>query len=555
MIAPKMDTSSPPPLQVTVGTAELEGKRFEFTERFRIGRTEECEICIKDDHVSRIHAGVSVENGTWWIRDLGSTNGLYSLGQRFERASITESMTIRLGILGPEVSFKVEQPARKDGPPPSDGVVIARYVEHYFGMSGGKEPVGEHTMFVRKAFEHVQTKQKRKYGYVVGVLVFCLLGAGAYAIYEHQQVKRQRAMAEDLFYAMKSLDVDIANLERAVVSSNNQQSVEVIRKYEKQRKETEHNYNQFLATLHVYNPKMTEQERLVMRVARIFGECELDMPPDFMAEVNRYIKLWQSSGRLARAVNTANKNNYTSTISREFLAQGLPPQYFYLALQESDFDPYNSGPVTRKGIAKGMWQFIPETAIKYGLHLGPLVDLRRPDPGDDRHHWDKETKAAVSYIKDLYSTDAQASGLLVMACYNWGEGSVLPLVRSMPANPRERNFWQLLAKYRDKIPQQTYDYVFYIVAAAVIGENPRLFGFDFGNPLLDTETKHFSPSLQENFLADRLPRTRKPGERISFHLPQVGARTADVLPDKSFVCLGLCGRELAVAFQRRDSIP
>ena len=74
--------------------------------------------------------------------------------------------------------------------------------------------------------------------------------------------------------------------------------------------------------------------------------------------------------------------------------------------------------------------------------LGPLVELRRPDPGDDRHHWDRETRAAARYLKDLYTTDAQASGLLVMACYNWGEDYVLPMVRSMPANPRERNFWR-----------------------------------------------------------------------------------------------------------------
>ncbi len=141
------------------------------------------------------------------------------------------------------------------------------------------------------------------------------------------------------------------------------------------------NYNQFLATLHVYNPKMTEQERLVMRVARIFGECELDMPPDFMAEVNRYIKLWQSSGRFKNAINPAKDNGYIAPISNDLLNQGLPPQFFYLAMQESNFDPYISGPMTRKGIAKGMWQFIPETAVKYGLHLGPLVDLRRPDPG------------------------------------------------------------------------------------------------------------------------------------------------------------------------------
>jgi len=33
------------------------------------------------------------------------------------------------------------------------------------------------------------------------------------------------------------------------------------------------------------------------------------------------------------------------------------------------------------------------------------------------------------------------------------------------------------------VPKETYDYVLYIVSAAVIGENPRLFGFPFDNPL------------------------------------------------------------------------
>ena len=39
--------------------------------------------------------------------------------------------------------------------------------------------------------------------------------------------------------------------------------------------------------------------------------------------------------------------------------------------------------------------------------------------------------------------------------------------------------------YGDKIPQETYDYVLHIISAAVIGENPRIFGFDFENPLED----------------------------------------------------------------------
>ena len=117
----------------------------------------------------------------------------------------------------------------------------------------------------------------------------------------------------------------------------------------------------------------------------------------------------------------AQERGYIKRIAEEFQKQNLPPQFFYLAMQESDFNEVASGPPTRMGIAKGMWQFIPETGERYGLKIGPLAAFRRPDPGDDRHNWEKATGAAASYIKDIYSTDAQASGLLVMASYNWGE--------------------------------------------------------------------------------------------------------------------------------------
>jgi hypothetical protein len=70
-----------------------------------------------------------------------------------------------------------------------------------------------------------------------------------------------------------------------------------------------------------------------------------------------------------------------------------------------------------------------------------------------------------------------------MASYNWGENRVINLLRSMPPNPAERNFWKVLARHRDRVPDQTYEYVFHIVSAAVIGEDPRLFGLPFDNPL------------------------------------------------------------------------
>ena len=71
-----------------------------------------------------------------------------------------------------------------------------------------------------------------------------------------------------------------------------------------------------------------------------------------------------------------------------------------------------------------------------------------------------------------------------MVCYNSvSPHSVLPVVKSMHNNPRDRNFWKLLELYRAKMSYETYAYVLFIVSAAVIGENPRLFGIDCDNPL------------------------------------------------------------------------
>jgi hypothetical protein len=478
-----------PYLNVSLAAADAAKQFFSFTLPFRIGRSDECEICIDNDYVSRVHVEVVFESGSWWIRDLNSSNGLYQDGRRVKSVPITRTTAVRLGIEGPQISFAVE-PVQKSSLPQfgkmKDGggdTVLRRYIDHYFNKPVDDASAGEHTLYVRRAFSQVQTQQKRRYGGIIAAVVLVAVCAGGYALYVHQQLQHQRALAKDLFYAMKSLDLDIANLEKAVAESGSQQGSQMVRQYANRRQEMNQSYDRYLATLHIYDHKMTEQQRIILRVARIFGECELDMPPDFEAEVNKYIKYWQQSNRLKSAIRTAQENGYVSTIYKELLSQDLPPQFFYLALQESNFDPYISGPMTRKGIAKGMWQFIPETAIRYGLRVGPLADLPRPDPGDERDQYKKATKAAARYLKDLYSTDAQASGFLVMACYNWGENQVLPLVRSMPANPRERNFWRLLAHHRDMIPDETYDYVFYIISAAVIGENPRLFGFDFDNPL------------------------------------------------------------------------
>ena len=213
-------------------------------------------------------------------------------------------------------------------------------------------------------------------------------------------------------------------------SGNAQGQDQVTKTYLERRRQMESNYEQFISGLKLYDHELTPQEQLILRVTRLFGECEMAAPPEYLAEVSSYIRKWQRTRRFAKAVARAQQMGYTQKIAEEFQEQNLPPQFFYLAMQESDFDEVASGPPTRMGIAKGMWQFIPETGTPYGLKIGPLAAFRRPDRDDDRHKWEKATDAAARYIKEIYSTDAQASGLLVMASYNWGEDRVINMLRT-----------------------------------------------------------------------------------------------------------------------------
>ncbi len=110
--------------------------------------------------------------------------------------------------------------------------------------------------------------------------------------------------------------------------------------------------------------------------------------------------------KLADSLNTIfnTLNQLISVINMTFTGEGPPEQTIRQVI----------GPPTRFGIAKGMWQFIPSTVEKYGLRIGPPKDEAVLDLLDERHNFDKSTRAAASYLRDIYTTDAQASGLLVM---------------------------------------------------------------------------------------------------------------------------------------------
>ncbi|MEJ2077210.1 MAG: FHA domain-containing protein [Acidobacteriota bacterium] len=478
--------SREPSLHVKVEAEGMESSEFTFGRSFRIGRDDDCEIQIQNPGISRHHAEVQYEDGLWRLKDLDSANGVYFQGRRVSDVPLEGSVTAELGLRDAVLTFTVvgaEAPSAGGGAtvvekPPS----VTEYVQRYFDAKV-QGPVGQQTRMIREAFKVVDKKKRLRYGAVILGILAVTAAISIYTFVQHRELQRQKKIAEEIFYNMKSLELEISKVQTQADQTGNQETQDELSGYRQQQSAMLRNYDRFLEEMEFYEDKhWTATDRVILRVARIFGECELTMPEEFREKVYEYIDKWRTTKRLQQAIRRAKDNGWDRVVEDTMLKYHLPPQFFFLGLQESSYDLKTIGPKTRFGIAKGIWQFIPATALRYRLQVGPLVELPRFDPRDERFTFDKATDAAARYIRDIYNTEAQASGLLVVASYNWGERNVRSLVRRLPENPRDRNFWQLLERYGKRIPKETYDYVFYIVSAAVIGEDPQLFGFDFDNP-------------------------------------------------------------------------
>lgn len=82
-------TKTPPPpagprgpSQLVVTEGGLAGTRIGLTGApVLIGRANDSTLVLTDDYASTRHARISLQNGVWFVEDLGSTNGTY-FGQR-----------------------------------------------------------------------------------------------------------------------------------------------------------------------------------------------------------------------------------------------------------------------------------------------------------------------------------------------------------------------------------------------------------------------------------------------------------------------------------------
>ena len=81
-------------------TLTLNGKSYVLEDRRAVlGRSKECDIQVPDPNVSRRHAELREEGGSWWLVDLDSTNGTELNGKRVQRAKLADGDRIGLGEL------------------------------------------------------------------------------------------------------------------------------------------------------------------------------------------------------------------------------------------------------------------------------------------------------------------------------------------------------------------------------------------------------------------------------------------------------------------------
>jgi Transglycosylase SLT domain len=134
--------------------------------------------------------------------------------------------------------------------------------------------------------------------------------------------------------------------------------------------------------------------------------------------------------------------------------EGVPVDVAALVLVESGGRTMALSP---KG-ALGLWQFMPETARRYGLVVTPVLD--------ERIDVVKSTRAAAHYLRDLYTQFGEWN--LAFAAYNAGEHAVQ---RAMQRGTRD---FDAMSSGRT-LPLETRNYVPAVLSAVQLlgGALPR----------------------------------------------------------------------------------
>ena len=146
-------------------------------------------------------------------------------------------------------------------------------------------------------------------------------------------------------------------------------------------------------------------------------------------------------------------NKYFPILEPILKKNGVPTDLLYLACIESTLNQRAYSPAK----AAGIWQFMPATAKQYGLEVNEWVD--------ERYNIEKETEAACRYLKKAYAEYGNWES--AAAAYNGGSNRITTQLDAQMAD----------SAFDLYLVDETSRYMFRILAAKMILENPTAFGF------------------------------------------------------------------------------
>lgn len=242
---------------------------------------------------------------------------------------------------------------------------------------------------------------------------------------------------------------------------------------------------------------------------------------------NDKVKFWMNyfgkrdKARFERFIKNGEK--YKPIIEKTFEDYGLPKELYYVGLIESG---YYLGAKSHAN-AVGPWQFIKDTAKRYGLIVRSGIDERRSII--------KSTQAAALFFQDLYNIFG--SWELALSAYNAGEYGVIRRIRG--ANTRD--YYELSKK--KVLPKETRHYVPKVIAAMLLLSEPDKYGINIQKSSYDmfanTKELKLKRSININTLAKKTGVSvnviKKLNPDIYWRsIPYVRGGYNIILPDKNY---------------------
>jgi membrane-bound lytic murein transglycosylase D len=199
----------------------------------------------------------------------------------------------------------------------------------------------------------------------------------------------------------------------------------------------------------------------------------LKVPPDIAEKrsgILRNMTYWKK--KIAVRPDLPQAKNLIPQLKVIFVAEGVPPEWVWIAEVESSLDPHALSPMG----AVGLFQFMPATAHRFGL---------RTEIPDERMEPGKSARAAAQYLRFLHAECGNWP--LALAAYNGGEGRILRLLKQHSA----RTFDQIAPH----LPPQTQMYVPRVMATVAVREKidpttlppPKVSVTQLRNPLPEGE--------------------------------------------------------------------